>query len=293
VITPISKTNSSVLHTVSQFIFENRANLNDALPECGDLREVAEALQGSQAQWSILQTNRPLALFNLQTTDTRVELERFCLLDQSSLREAVTALLGDLAGTKFRSLTMNVQEELVDPLASLGFKSGGGLLRFSRQITETVLMPILPLTNLDQRDLSTLAELMLTSYDTSTNREFNDTTSAEKYLQDIMAGWRGDFIDEASFISSTPGTRNVVSACLVTSPIPKEATIVELFTHPLYRARGLATTEIASAMNRLAKRGFHTVTAWLPEGHEIMYRLLMKLGLKQDRKLIHVMREIP
>jgi hypothetical protein len=212
-ITPISKIDSSVLYTVSQFIFENRANLNDALPECGDVREVAEALQRSQAQWSILRTNRPLALFNLRTTDTQVELERFCLLNQSSLREAVTALLEDLARSKFRSLTMNVQEGLVDPLASLEFQSGGVLLRFSRPITETVLMPILPLTNLDQRDLPALAELMLTSYNTSTNCEFSDTTSAEKYLQDIMAGRRGDFIDEASFISSTPGTRNVVSVC--------------------------------------------------------------------------------
>lgn len=210
-ITPASKTDSNVLHSVSQFIFENKANPNDLFRECGDVREVVEALEGSQFQGSILRTNRPLALFNLQTTDTRAELDRFCLLDQSPLQEAITTLLEDLAKTKFRSLTMNVQEEFSNSLVSMGFQNGGGVLRFLGPITETKLMPTLPLTNPDQKDLPALVQLMLTSYDKSTDRNFTDAPAVEKYLRTIMTGRRGAFIAEASFISSTPGTRNSVT----------------------------------------------------------------------------------
>jgi len=77
----------------------------------------------------------------------------------------------------------------------------------------------------------------------------------------------------------------VVSACFIALRSPREALVAELFTHPLYRARGLATIELATAMNRLLKRGVQTLTVRFGEKNEIAGRLFAKLGFKQERKL--------
>ncbi len=81
-----------------------------------------------------------------------------------------------------------------------------------------------------------------------------------------------------------------MSACLVTRVSPAEANVSQLFTHPLYRARGLATTEIASAMNSLVKegKGVTRLTVWSPEANEVMKRLLDKMGFAQDRRLVEM-----
>ena len=76
-----------------------------------------------------------------------------------------------------------------------------------------------------------------------------------------------------------------MSACFVTIESTTVARVAEMFTHPLYRARGLATTEIASSMNKLIKRGFSKMTAWVPANDDVTRRLFGKLGFKEDGKL--------
>jgi predicted GNAT family acetyltransferase len=63
-----------------------------------------------------------------------------------------------------------------------------------------------------------------------------------------------------------------------------------VFTHPLYRARGLATAEISSAMNRLVNegKGVSRLTVLKPETNDVVKRLLDKMGFAQDRKLVEM-----
>jgi predicted GNAT family acetyltransferase len=101
-----------------------------------------------------------------------------------------------------------------------------------------------------------------------------------------MIGLHGTYAAEASLVSGS--TLNMVSACFVTLSSPREALVAELFTHPLYRARGLATTEVATAMNRLLNRGVQTLAVRFSENDEIAKRLFAKLGFKQENKRVEM-----
>jgi predicted GNAT family acetyltransferase len=108
----------------------------------------------------------------------------------------------------------------------------------------------------------------------------------ERTLRDIISGAQGTFLAESSFISKA--SDKVVSACLVTASGTGIANVVELFTHPLYRARGLATTEIAMSMNRLRKAHFSTLRVLVKEEDGVARRLFEKLGFKKDLRLVQM-----
>jgi predicted GNAT family acetyltransferase len=148
------------------------------------------------------------------------------------------------------------------------------------------MMPLLPLTNATQKDLTILSQLMYTSY-VKMDGGFPDTQSAETMLRAIMSGVNGQYLQDASFASGA--SPNLVSACLLTLDTPDEAKIQQLFTHPLYRARGLATTEIAAAMNRLSGSGIRSLTAWSREDNGVVTRLLTKLGFGQERTAVEML----
>jgi GNAT superfamily N-acetyltransferase len=239
-------------------------------------------------------TGLPVALFNLQTSGQEGSITRFSLLGENNVQTIIPFLLNDLREMKIRAVRFEVPEEQSDSFVNLGFQTDGTQLGLFGQINETIFMPILPLTNPTQKDLPTLAKLLHESYTKSPEaNRFRDQLAAEKYLQDTLGGMNGDFLADASFISSTPARWEVVSACLIISSSPGTATVSEVFTHPLYRARGLATVEVQSAMNRLIKHGIRTLSACIPENHDVMRRLLTKLGMKQDRRIVRVSKLIP
>ena len=72
---------------------------------------------------------------------------------------------------------------------------------------------------------------------------------------------------------------------MVTSGESGSATVAYLFTHPLYRARGLATTEIVMGMNSLMKRGVSNLNVWVVDVDLVSRRLFGKLGFSEGRKL--------
>jgi hypothetical protein len=141
------------------------------------------------------------------------------------------------------------------------------------------IMPILPLSNPTERDISALAKLMQQSYARNKEKLVSDP-SIERNLHDIMTGIKGTFLPESSFISKA--TDKIASACLITSTGTRTANIEEMFTHPLYGARGLATTEIAMSMNRLQRKQITALNVWLEETDEVARRLFEKLGFKKD-----------
>ncbi len=139
--------------------------------------------------------------------------------------------------------------------------------------------------NPTDKEIPTLSNLMYEAYPKGA---YSDAQSTENVIRNVMSGKLGDYVSGASFASGA--FPNLVSACLVTRVSPVEANVAQVFTHPLYRAAGLATTEIASAMNRLVKegKGVTKLTVWSPATNEVMKRLLDKMGFVKDRELVQL-----
>jgi GNAT superfamily N-acetyltransferase len=282
-ITRTSKASADALSQTAEFIVENRTYMREAFPQCSNKEELVSELRKTHEQWNILYADRPSALFLLQISDVNAVVDKFCSAPSISLESLVPNLRVDLKKVKIQSLTLRVPKEMVDALEKNGFEKRRLAVKFAGPVIETKLMPILPLVSPTARDIPALAKLMHESYEKSAEAPLNSVSSAERKLNEIMNGLHGVYATEASMISGT--TLNVVSGCFVTLRSAQEALVAELFTHPLYRARGLATTEVATAMNRLLKRGVKTLTVQFSEKNEIAKRLFAKLGFKQESML--------
>jgi GNAT superfamily N-acetyltransferase len=282
-ITRTSKASSDILGQTAEFILENGAYMKEAFPQCSNKAELLSELRKTPEQWNILHTDRPVALFTLQVSDLDAVIDKFYSVPPISYESFVSNLRLDLKKAKIQSLTLRVPEEMVEALEKNEFEKRRFIIKFVGQVIETKLMPILPLLSPTERGIPALAKLMHESYEKGAEERLPAVSFAERRLRDIISGLHGVYAAEASLISGT--TLNLVSACFVTLSSPREAQVAELFTHPLYRARGLATIEVATAMNRLLKRGVQTLTVRFSENNEIARRLFAKLDFKQESKL--------
>jgi GNAT superfamily N-acetyltransferase len=289
-ITRTAKASSELLAQTADLIVENGAYLKETFPQCSNKAEVTSELKKSHEQWNVLFTDRPAAVFTLHVSDMDAVVDKFLPASSLSFDTLVPSLQHDLKGMKVGSLTLHVLQEMSEPLMKNGFEKRRTLVKLVGSVIETKLMPILPLNSPTERDIPLLAKLMYESYEKSSEAKLPSVASAEKLLRDIMRDSQGPYAAEASLISAT--LLNTVSACFITLSSPREAHVAQLFTHPLYRARGLATTELATGMNKLAKRGVQTLTVWLGESNEIAGRLFGKLGFKQERKLVEMVSRI-
>ncbi len=290
-ITRITKARSSTLGQVADFVLSNGTYLKETFPECDDREKLLAELRNSYESWSFLSIDKPAALFRLHLSGTNALLEKFLPSPAFPFEPLIRSLKGDLERMKVESLVLQVPEEMTEGLTKNGFQKLRVILRLSGPVVETKLMPILPLNNPTKKDIPVLAKLLHEAYGKSPEGKLLDLVSAENLLRDIMTGTHGPYVAEASFMSGM--TQSVVSACLVTLSSPREADVTQLFTHPLYRARGLATKEVATSMNKLAKRDVRTLTVWIDETNEVARRLFNKLGLKQDRELAEMGTSIP
>ncbi len=289
-LTRTTKASSVILGQVADLVLENEAYLKEEFPQCSNPEELLAELKKSPEPWNALVTDRPGALFTLHVYDTNALLDRFFSAAGLSFDELVRILGQDLQRMKIESLTLRAPEELTEKLTKNGFEKRRLLVRLKGAVVETKLMPILPLNNPAERDIPVLSRLMYESYEKSSESKLPSVGSAEKLLRDIMNGSYGAYVAEASFTGGA--IHNVVSACFVTLSSPREAKVTQLFTHPLYRARGLATIEVSTSMNKLVKRGVQTLTVWLGESNEVARRLFTKIGFKQDRKLVEMVTRI-
>ena len=282
-ITRTSKASSEILGQTAEFIVENVEYMKAAFPQCSSKAELLSELRKTNEQWNILHLDRPVALFTLQVSDVDAVVDNICLAPPISYESFVSNLRLDLKKSRIQSLTLRVPEEMVQTMEKNGFAKRRVIMKFVGPTVETKLMPILPLASPTERDIPALAKLMHESYEKGAEPRLPALAFAERKLHAIMSGLYGVYVAEASFLSGT--TINVVSACFVTLISPREALVAELFTHPLYRARGLATTEVATAMNRLVKRDVQTLTVRFSADNEIARRLFAKLGFKEQSKL--------
>jgi ribosomal protein S18 acetylase RimI-like enzyme len=289
-ITRTVKASSDLLAGAAGLIVENENFMKEAFPQCSNKTEVQTQLKRSHEEWNLLLTGQLAAVFTLQVSDTEAVVSKFLPSPSVPLDAALPSLQQDLKKMKIEILTLNVPEEMSDPLLKYGFEKRRTLVKLQGQTLETKLMPILPLNNPKSQDLPTLAKLMYESYDKSSEPKLPSVASSERMLNGIMNGTQGPYAAEASLTSGA--IQNTVSACFMTLPTPTEARIAALFTHPLYRARGLATTEVATGMNRLIKRGVRTLTVWVGENNEIAGRLFAKLGFKRQQRLVEAVGRI-
>ena len=288
-ITKVSKSTSEALDQVSSFLIEDQEYMKENFPQCKSKEEITEALRKAGSNWNILVVDHPVALFSLQSTGLEVTLERLCPEEPGALQMLTSALQSDFRSMNVASSVVILPEGYEQAFSDGGYQKTNAMVTFSKIVSETQLMPILPMTNLSEKDIPAIAKLMLESY-ANGHEKFQKDKSAEAYLRSIMKGTCGTFLSDASFTSGAQG--NLVSACFVASDMPKVARVVQLFTHPLYRARGLATTELVTGMNRLRKLGVLTLTALIPQSNEVAVRLLTKLEFDRGKAVVEMVKPL-
>ena len=249
---------------------------------CTDPIDVNKALVSSDS-WYVLMADHPVALFNLEASESRASISQICVTNEGSFDTVVSCLREDLRKMGITDLTAKVASSNAESLTAVGFEKRESYVRFSRVAEQIKMMPILPLTNATRKELPALSRLMYDAY-AKEYGAFSDVQSAESSLRTVMLDKQ--YLSGASFASGT--SRNLVSACLLTLSSPGQANIAQLFTHPLYRARGFATTEIAAAMNWLVTSSIPNLVACPREGNDVMKRLLRKMGFREDRRLVEL-----
>ena len=283
-ITKASKCPKEVLERVSNFVYRNGDFSKENFSLCANPIEVNRALASSDS-WYVLIANQPTALFKLEISEPMANISQICVDDDDSLEAVVSSLRQDLRNMRITDISLRVTPNDMESLTARGFEKRVSYVKFSRVSAETKMMPILPLVNTTRKDLPILSRLMYDAY-SKTDDAFSDIQSAEKSLRSIISGAWGQYLSDASFASGT--SQNLVSACLLTADSPDEARIAQLFTHPLYRARGLATTEIAVAMNRLVASGIGNLVVWNRESDDVVRRLLTKMDFKEGRRVVEM-----
>lgn len=281
-ITPITKTSPGILNQVKQFLSENTAIASKSFPHFSNDAELLEELKNPSRGWHVFLTDHPEALFTLHVSNSVGVLDTFIAPIPTSIAEFSNNLRLEFRRMEIKSLRLRVIEELAAELAKGGFERRNLFLRLLGPTNETKLMQMLPLNNPSKQNIDGMAQLMLDCY----KSELPSVDVTKRLLHEILDGSQGRFLSEASFYSGT--SQNIVSVCLTTLTSSSEANVAQLFTHPLYRARGLATGEIAMSMNRLRKLGVQNLTVWVAETNEVARRLFSKLAFKVDDKLVEL-----
>jgi hypothetical protein len=285
-ITRAKKASKDQLTKVATIVQENETFWRQTFPECSTTEQLQAVLKSSSQEWNVLITDEPVALFTLHRSSKSATLDNLLVASTPDYAAVARALRDEFKADRVESLTLQVPEFLVDALTSNEFEKSRSLIRLSGPVAETKVMPVLALTNPTVRDLSLLSKLMYDSYEKGLEPKLPTIGEADATLRQIFAGTYGDYVAEASFMSSS--SLNTVSACFVTLTSKEEARIAALFTHPLYRARGFATIEVAMSMNRLTKLTVKRLAVFVGERNDVSLRMFAKLGFKQDQKLVEM-----
>jgi GNAT superfamily N-acetyltransferase len=287
-ITRVSNLPQESLNQTGEFIFQNFTLLQNVIPQHSGAREVTDFLRRERNSWALLSTEHPLALFRFQSIDKRASLQDICPIKESSiaLQSVISTLRSDLQKMGTTEVIVKVDKSIAEQFVANGFKEEEELVRFSGRPVQMKMMPLLRLSTIIESDVRDLAKLLHSAYSGEANSRFASVEVAESSLRGIMHDDHGKYLSNASFVSGSPG--NLVSACFFTLNSSNEGNVAELFTHPLYRARGLATTEVAAGMNWLIENKIDALTAWIPNSNEVACRLFTKIGLKEDRRLVEL-----
>ncbi len=282
-ITRVDKASSEILDQIANLVLADESYRLESFPTSVDKASLLATFRKLDPQWTILIHEQTLALFVLSEIHGHGSIDHLCLRTPETITTFASELSKELEKTPITDISLTTNANLAERLVVQGFMKKRSVINFLKQISETQFMPILPLINPKSKDLPILAKLMYEAYAKGRIPKYASSEEAAKRLREIMSN-RG-YLAECSFVGGSGG--NFVSACFVTSLSDGTANISELFTHPLYRARGLATSEVAMAMNRLAKRNYSKLNVWVDDDNDIACRLFSKVGFEQmDKKVI-------
>ncbi len=282
-ITRVDKASSEILDQIANLVLADESYRLESFPTSVDKASLLATFRKLDPQWTILIHEQTLALFVLSEIHGHGSIDHLCLRTPETITTFASELSNELEKTPITDISLTTNANLAERLVVQGFMKKRSVINFLKQISETQFMPILPLINPKSKDLPILAKLMYEAYAKGRIPKYASSEEAAKRLREIMSN-RG-YLAECSFVGGSGG--NFVSACFVTSLSDGTANISELFTHPLYRARGLATSEVAMAMNRLAKRNYSKLNVWVDDDNDIACRLFSKVGFEQmDKKVI-------
>jgi len=276
----VEKASSELLDQTANMVLGNESYRSELFPASVDKASLLVTLRKLGPEWTLLTQEHTFALFALTEIQGRGSVDHVCLKTPETISSFASELTDELEKTSMMDISITLDVSLAEKLTAQGFAEAKTVTNFSRQISETQFMPILPLTNPTSRDAPALAKLMHEAYAKSRTPKYPSSEFAEKRLHEVMSS--SEYLADCSFISGS-GV-NYVSACFVTSPSDGTAYITELFTHPLYRARGLATAEIAMAMNRLVPRNYSKLNVWVDDTNGVACRLFSKLSFNQMGK---------
>lgn len=232
----------------------------------------------------MIDRGRILAAFTIETSRTLTKFDRVCI-EPNSTNEIATEISNLAPKTP---TTILAPPELEDALTKLGYGRREVRVRLSKNPQESRIMQLLPLSNPTEKDIPELARLMFEAYAGSKYDKYAAPAVAERSLRALMSRKERTFLRSSSFISKAGD--KIISACLITGELVG-ATLSELFTHPLYRARGLATAELTTCMNSLAKAGIPLLRVTVDEKNDLVIRLLSKLGFTDETRATLMTRE--
>jgi ribosomal protein S18 acetylase RimI-like enzyme len=287
-ITRTSKLSQEALSEIGQLALRNLMLLNGWIPGHSNVENVVKMLRDEKDAWSVLTGDRPLAIFRLDIHEKQASLQGFCPIDEGagSLQETISVLRNEIFEMGATEVRVEVPKTVSEPFVLNGFEKDRDLVRLSGRPIVMKMMPILRLSNVTESAIPDLSKLLYEAYEGSSEKKFPSVKTAESSLQEIMRGQHGRYASNASFLSGSQ--LNIVSACLITLGEGNLASVAELFTHPLYRARGLATTELAAAMNWLVQNKVDVLTAWVRSSNDVARRLFAKIGFKEEKQLVEL-----
>jgi RimJ/RimL family protein N-acetyltransferase len=287
-ISRISKLSREALDQIGQLALQNSFLLDDWIPKHSNVEQVVKVLTDTEKPWSVLSADGPLAIFKLGVHEKHANLQGFCPINESaeSLQSTISTLRNDIFEMGATQIRVEVSNNIMEPFVMNGFEKESDLVRFSGRPIVMKMMPLLRLSNATDTEIHDLSKLLYQAYEGSKEKKFSSVDTAESSLRKIMRGEQGRYVSDASFVSGV--LPNIVSACLITLDGANGAKVAELFTHPLYRARGLATTELAAGMNWLVKNNVDVLTAWIRSSNDVARRLFAKIGLKEDKQLVEL-----
>jgi len=290
-ITRVGKASSELLDQVAALILTDDDYRGEVFSTSTDKTTLIAALRKLGPEWTILTQDQTLAVFTLTETEGHGVVDHLCL----SLPEGIPSIISELTSRlektpHITTISITTRDTLAEGLLSQGFGEKTTRTNFSCHISETQFMPILPLMNPGSKDIPIFAKLMYEAYAKNKISKYANADAAATRLQQLTQNREGQFLPDCSFVSGLGS--NYVSACFITSSSPGTATISELFTHPLYRARGLATSEIATARNRLAKRNYSTLNVWIDGTNDVACRLFTKIGFEEKTKKVTLSKKL-
>src|SRR5208282_6403555 len=144
-ITRVEKASSEILDQIASLVLANESYRRESFPTSADKISLLATFRKLGPQWTILTHEQTLALFTLSELQGHGSIEYLCLRTPETITTFVSELINELEKTPITNISLTTNVSLAERLVDQGFTKKSTMINFSRQISETQFMPILPL----------------------------------------------------------------------------------------------------------------------------------------------------